>query len=79
MAADLGAFVSRVDGTDLASEIVTLVRARGINHLVIAHRPTTRMERLRGATLLERLGSLPGLEVHVIVAPDEPRRTPVIG
>ena len=79
VAVDLGAVISRVDGEDLAGELLALIRARGVNHVVVAHRPATRMERLRGTTLVERLSEAPGLEVHVIMPPGEPHRPPVIG
>ena len=66
-AADLGAEVVRVDGDDMAAAIVGLARTRGATHVVIAHRPQTRFERLRHAPLAEALlEALPGVELHVV-------------
>jgi two-component system sensor histidine kinase KdpD len=68
-AADLGAEVVRVEGDDVAAAVVGLTRARGATHLVIAHRPQTRLERLRHAPLAEiLLEALPGVELHVVGA-----------
>ncbi len=68
-AADLGAEVVRVEGDDVAAAVVGLTRTRGATHLVIAHRPQTRLERLRHAPLAEiLLEALPGVELHVVGA-----------
>lgn len=65
--ADLGADVVRVEGDDLASAVVRLAMARGATHVVIAHRPQGRLERLRHQSLAEALlDRLPGVEVHVV-------------
>ena len=40
---------------------------RGATHVVIAHRPQTRDERLRHASLIDALvKALPGVELHVV-------------
>jgi len=40
---------------------------RGATHVVIAHRPQTRFERLRHASLIDALvKALPGVELHVV-------------
>jgi two-component system sensor histidine kinase KdpD len=66
-AADLGAEVVRVEGDDLAAAVAGLARARGATHVVIAHRPQTRFERLRHASLVDALvEALPGVELHVV-------------
>ncbi len=71
-AADLGAEVVRVDGDDVAAAVAGLTRTRGATHLVIAHRPQTRLERLRRASLVEvLLEALPGVEV-LVVGPGRP-------
>ena len=44
-----------------------VARARGATHVVIAHRPQTRFERLRRASLADVLmEALPGVELHVV-------------
>ena len=71
-AADLGAEVVRVDGDDVAAAVAGLTRTRGATHLVVAHRPQTRLERLRHASLVEvLLEALPGVEV-LVVGPGRP-------
>ena len=46
-AADFGADVIRVEADDLASAVARLAEARGATHVVIAHRPQGRLDRLR--------------------------------
>jgi two-component system sensor histidine kinase KdpD len=66
-AADLGAEVVRVEGDDLAAAVAALARARGATHVVIAHRPQTRFERLRRVPLADVLmEALPGMELHIV-------------
>jgi two-component system sensor histidine kinase KdpD len=66
-AADLGAEIVRVEGDDPASAVARLVEARGATHVVLAHRPQGRLERLRRPPLAEALlDLLPGVEVHVV-------------
>jgi two-component system sensor histidine kinase KdpD len=66
-AADMGAEVVRVEGDDVAAAVAGLARARGATHVVIAHRPQTRFERLRRAPLADVLmEALPGVELHVV-------------
>jgi two-component system sensor histidine kinase KdpD len=72
-AADLGAEVLRVEGEDIAAAVAALARSRGATHVVIAHRPQTRLERLRHAPLADSLlEALPGVELHLVGA--SPRR-----
>ena len=66
-AADLGAEVVRVEGDGVAAAVAGLARTRGATHVVIAHRPQSRFERLRHAPLSEALlEALPGVELHVV-------------
>ena len=68
-AADLGAEILRVEGDDTAAAVARLARARGATHVVLAHRPHGRLERLRHPPLAETLLELlPGVEVHVVGA-----------
>jgi two-component system sensor histidine kinase KdpD len=68
-AADFGADVIRVEADDLASTVARLAEARGATHVVIAHRPQGRLDRLRHRPLAEALlDRLPGVEVHVVGA-----------
>jgi two-component system sensor histidine kinase KdpD len=68
-AADFGADVIRVEADDLASAVARLAEARGATHVVIAHRPQGRLDRLRHRPLAEALlDRLPGVEVHVVGA-----------
>jgi len=66
-AADLGAEIVRVEGADLAAQVARLAQLRGVRHVVVAHRPQGRLERLRRPPLAEELLILlPGVEVHVV-------------
>jgi two-component system, OmpR family, sensor histidine kinase KdpD len=66
-AADLGADIVRVDGDDPAAAVARLVEARGATHVVIAHRPQGRLDRLRRPPFAEALVDLlPGVEVHIV-------------
>jgi two-component system sensor histidine kinase KdpD len=68
-AADLGAEILRVEGDDTAAAVARLAGARGATHVVLAHRPHGRLERLRRPPLAETLLELlPGVEVHVVGA-----------
>jgi K+-sensing histidine kinase KdpD len=59
--------VVRVEGDDLAAVVAALARARGATHVVIAHRPQTRFERLRRVPLADVLmEALPGMELHIV-------------
>ncbi|MFN8622524.1 MAG: universal stress protein [Chloroflexota bacterium] len=73
-ARDLGADVARVEADDLVEGILLGARSRNATVLVLAYRPPTRLERLRGRLPLERiLAAEPDLEVHVVGAgPDRP-------
>jgi two-component system sensor histidine kinase KdpD len=66
-AADLGADVVRVEGDEVARAVGRLADARGATHVVVAHRPRGRLERLRGPSFVDELVELlPGVEVHVV-------------
>jgi len=66
-AADLGAEIVRGEAPDLATGLEQVARARRITHLVVAHRPRGKLDRMARPspvdTLVERL---PDLEVHVV-------------
>jgi two-component system sensor histidine kinase KdpD len=66
-ATDLGAEVLAVEATDLAEGIVRIARARRVTRLVMPHRTSTALERMRKSPLTERiLDQLPTLEVTVV-------------
>jgi two-component system sensor histidine kinase KdpD len=65
-AVDLGARVIRIAGTT-PDDIITSIKGQGASHVVVPHRPTSRLERFRGASLAERLvEASPGVEVHLV-------------
>ncbi len=71
VATDLGGTVVRVDPAELAGQLIDLLRRRQVTHLVVAHRPPTRLERLRGPSLVDLVAAaVPDLEIHLVVAHD---------
>ena len=71
VAGDLGGTVVRVDPADLAAELIELLRRRQVTHLVIAHHPASRIERMRGPSLVDLVAAaVPDLEIHLVVAHD---------
>jgi len=74
VAADLGAEILTVEATDVAEAVAQLARARRVTRLVMAHRPSSALERVRMKPLAERiLERLPKLEITIIAdAPEAP-------
>ena len=66
-ATDLGAEILTTEATDLVEGIVRIARARRVTRLVVPHRTSTALERVRKSPLTERiLEQLPTLEVTVV-------------
>ncbi len=66
-ATDLGAEVIVSEAGDLADGIVQVARARRVTRLVMPHRTSSALERVRRSTLAERiLERLPTLEVTIV-------------
>ncbi len=66
-ATDLGAEIVTVEATDLAEGVVQIARARRVTRLVMPHRTSSAVERMRRSTLAERiLERLPTLEVTIV-------------
>jgi two-component system sensor histidine kinase KdpD len=66
-ATDLGAEILTTEAPDLAEGIVRIARARRVTRLVMPHRTSTALERVRKSPLTERiLEQLPTLEVTVV-------------
>ena len=66
-ATDLGAEVIVTEAADLAEGIVQVARARRVTRLVMPHRTSSAIERVRRSTLAERiLERLPTLEVTIV-------------
>ena len=66
-ATDLGAEILTTEATDLVEGIVRIARARRVTRLVMPHRTSTALERVRKSPLTERiLEQLPTLEVTVV-------------
>ena len=75
-ATDLGAEVIVSEAGDLADGIVQVARARRVTRLVMPHRTSSALERVRRSTLTERiLERLPTLEVTVVADAREKSRT----
>jgi len=66
-ATDLGAEVLVVEAADIANGVVTIAKARRVTRLIISHRPSTALERVRKSPLAERiLQQLPTLEITIV-------------
>jgi two-component system sensor histidine kinase KdpD len=66
-ATDLGAEIITLEATDLADGVVQVARARRVTRLVMPHRTSSAVERMRRSTLAERiLERLPTLEVTIV-------------
>ncbi len=66
-ATDLGAEIIQVEAADLADGIVQVAEARRVTRLVMPHRTSSALERVRRSTLAERiLERLPALEVTIV-------------
>jgi two-component system sensor histidine kinase KdpD len=74
VAADLGAEILTVEAPDVAEAVAELARARRVTRLVMAHHPSSAMERLRMKPMAERiLDRLPKLEITIVAdAPEAP-------
>ena len=66
-AVDLGAEIIAVEGTDLAEAVAQVARARRVTRLVMAHRSSSTLERVRMKPLADRILDLvPKLEITII-------------
>lgn len=66
-ATDLGAEIIVVEASDVADGIVQVARARRVTRLVMPHRTTSTLERVRKSPLAERiLEQLPTLEITIV-------------
>jgi two-component system sensor histidine kinase KdpD len=66
-ATDLGAEILTVEATDVAEGIVRVARARRVTRLVMPHRASSTLERVRRMPLSERiLEALPALEITIV-------------
>jgi two-component system sensor histidine kinase KdpD len=66
-ATDLGAEILVVEAADVADGVATIAKARRVTRLIIAHRATTTLERVRKSPLAERiLERLPTLEITIV-------------
>jgi K+-sensing histidine kinase KdpD len=66
-ATDLGAEILMVEAADVAEGVATVAKARRVTRLIIAHHPTTTLERVRKSPLAERiLMRLPTLEITIV-------------
>lgn len=73
-AADLGAEILTVEAPDVAEGVAQIARARRVTRLVMAHRPSGTLERVRMKPLAERiLERMPKLEITIVAeAPEAP-------
>ena len=66
-AADLGAEILAVEAPNVAEGVVRIARARRVTRLVMPHRTTSTLERVRRSPLAERiLEQLPTLEITIV-------------
>ena len=66
-ATDLGAEILMVESADVAEGVATIARARRVTRLIIAHRTSTALERVRKSPLADRiLALLPTLEITIV-------------
>ena len=66
-ATDLGAEIVTVEASDLVEGVVGVAEGRRITRLVMPHRPSSKLERVRRQPVAERiLERLPGLEVTIV-------------
>ncbi len=73
VAVDLGATIVRIADADVADGVAEAVRRLRISHLLMPHRPAGMAQRLRGPSLLDQVAlATPGIELHVVTAPDQP-------
>ena len=75
-ATDLGAIVVRAAGPDPVAAVAAAIGSRRVTHLVLSHRPTGRLDRLRTPPMTDRLvEALPGVELHLVSARPGGERT----
>jgi two-component system sensor histidine kinase KdpD len=68
-AVDLGAEVIQVEAKDPLDAIVQTARDRRITQIVLPHRASGTMDRLRYGSMVDRiLTALPDVEVHIVAA-----------
>ena len=66
-ATDLGAEILMVESADVAEGVATIAKARRVTRLIIAHRTSTALERVRKSPLADRiLALLPTLEITIV-------------
>lgn len=66
-ATDLGAEILTVEAPDVAEGVVRIARARRVTRLVMPHRASSTLERVRRMPLAERiLEQLPALEITIV-------------
>jgi two-component system sensor histidine kinase KdpD len=71
-ATDLGAEVLFVEASDVAEGIIGVARTRHVTRLVMPHRPSGTLERVRRTPLADRvLERMPGLEVTIVASGHE--------
>ncbi len=67
LAEDLNARVQKLEGSDEASTLVAYVRATGVNHIVLAHRPRTGIRAALSSSFADRLmAAAPTVDVHLV-------------
>jgi two-component system sensor histidine kinase KdpD len=78
-ATDLGAEILVVEASDVVEGIIGVAQRRRVTRLILPHRPSTAMERVRHSPLVERiLERLPTLEITIVAdAPDTTDAYPV--
>jgi Osmosensitive K+ channel histidine kinase len=73
-ATDLGAEIVFAEATDVAEGIARVAKARRVTRLIMPHRPTSVLERLRRTSLADRiLEHVPRLEITIVA--DAPETT----
>ena len=66
-ATDLGAEILNVEASDVAEGVVGVAQARRVTRLVMPHRPSGALERVRRTSLADRiLERLPALEITIV-------------
>ena len=66
-ATDLGAEILTVEASDVVEGVVGVAEARRVTRLVMPHRPSGTLERVRRQPLADRiLERLPGLEITIV-------------
>jgi two-component system sensor histidine kinase KdpD len=76
LAQSLGAEVAKLEGTDVAREIIRFAREKGISLLVVGQTHRSWWRRLRYGSVMEQLiENGEGLDVLVVASPGAPRST----